>query len=1132
MRKIWLLCFGLFIFFKGYSDGLRINECMAANAGTIYDEDYYNFSDWIEIYNAGSEQVTLSDYYLSDDQNDLLMWQLPDIKLDSGVYYVVYCDKESGRNHANFGLSADGEDIYLSNADRDVIDKLTFDTQYPDISYGRHPSDNQWIYCITPTPGTANLTDTGSGLAEEVLFSHDAGVIDAPIAVSLNGDAVRYTMDGAQPSSESSNYSNSISVNQTTTIKARANAPGQLPGKTSANTYFYNEHFFTLPFISLTFNPDYFYDDMIGIHVKGSNGSEGLCGSFANWNQDWERLAFLEYFDADGTKRISQNIGVKISGGCTRGRDQKSLSLYARSKYGDNDFDHPFFSQKAHINTFKSVMLRNSGNDQDLTLLRDAFIQNLVQQSMDIDYQSYQPATVYFNGEYRGIMNLREKVDEDYFESNYNIDSDEIDFLEKDREVIRGSVEASNALLQYIEENDLNNEAVWENVESQVDVNEFINYYAAQMYIGNRDWPQNNMKYWKPKGYGKWRWILFDTDYGFGFRMDAPNDKTFERIAEKTDWSSLLFQGLMENTGFKTMYLSRLVTMMHSTFHPEWTNTILDSLAENIDIEIQYNQLKYGRTKAQWYQELEKLRQQVSDRNNFMKTYIQSSFDLDSSVNLTFLNDHPNMGSVSCNGISLRHYPSNIKTYASLPLDIEAVPEKGYAFTHWEQTAHALSQNLVSLGEGWKYMDTAEDYPAQWINATFNDAPWPSGKAQLGYGDGDENTELSYGDDAQNKRPAYLFRKEISIENITDIATIILGFVADDGGIVYINGKEVFRFNMNKGSVAFQDFAAGTVNNENTVIYAELDPSVLQTGNNIIACEVHQASATSSDVSFDLSLELQKRIELNNDIFSTSARLKYANSFNLGLKPVFETINDVQGIYINEIATSSKSFKDDFNENSGYIELYNSNNEDMLLNGFYLSDDNDNYRRYAIPDSTLMPANGFLVFYADGNASQGERHTTFKLSEDGDEVYLSQQAGRQFKVLDSAKAIMLPNNYSYGRYKNGTGHWQYMYQTPSASNKSEIPPQFTGTETIALNVTDIRVYPNPSKGMLHITLNKEGKYFVQLCDMTGKQLMPPLWLNQRNNTMNLSRFGSGLYLLRIQSNDGLGITQKLVIQRP
>ncbi len=705
----------LFLFFPFNAESqLIINELMATNANNLIETDFYNFPDWVEIYNNGNESIDLSNYFLSDDENELQKWNFPSFLIDTNDYYLVYCDKKGTGKHTNFGLSASGESLYLSDASGVVIDHVDFDEQFSDISFGRNPADsNQWLYCATPTPGKINITTMAIEQSSRAEYSVPAGRLSSSTTLNLTGTNIVYTLDGSEPNHNSPVYSQSLNIDKTMIVKTKTYHDGYLPGKSYASTYFLNEHEFTLPVVSLSFTPDYFYDDTIGIHVRGVNGTEGNCGSMANWNQNWERAAYFEYFDENGIKQISQPVGVKLAGGCTRGRDQKSLSIYARSKYGNNDFDYAFFKQKPYILSYKSVLLRNSGNDQDQTLLRDAFLQALVNESMDIEYQSYQPTIVYFNGEYRGIMNIREKVDEDYFLSNYGIRSDEVDFLEgvlwsdfdNSYVAVRGSSSEYWEIINFISSNSLVNDDNYNWVVSQFDLQEYINYMTIQIYIANRDWPGNNLKFWKKSVDGKWRWILFDTDYGFGFRLDENGYKheTFD-FATQTDgsshpnppWSTLLFRKLLENENFKKQFLSTFITHMYSSFTPEWCNYILDSLSNIIDYEISYNQAKYGRTKQQWQQYLNTLKIYAVNRHSFMPGYVKSFFNITADeVEITVLNPTVSMGKVKVNEALIQSYPFTMKTYQDLPITIEAVPEEGCEFKYWKSGDEKYSENPV-----------------------------------------------------------------------------------------------------------------------------------------------------------------------------------------------------------------------------------------------------------------------------------------------------------------------------------------------------------------------------------------------------------------------------------------------------
>jgi hypothetical protein len=175
---------------------------MASNATILMEEDYYNFADWIEVYNSGSSSVNLSDYYLSDEYNLLQKWQFPAYTLAAGQYFLVYCDKKGTGMHTTFGLSTDGEDLYLCNKTGLVTDYVEYGQQYPDISFGR--DQNKWLYCSTPTPGSANQTTLATTQSPVPDFSLPAGRLALASNLTLTGSNIKYTINGAEPAFGSS----------------------------------------------------------------------------------------------------------------------------------------------------------------------------------------------------------------------------------------------------------------------------------------------------------------------------------------------------------------------------------------------------------------------------------------------------------------------------------------------------------------------------------------------------------------------------------------------------------------------------------------------------------------------------------------------------------------------------------------------------------------------------------------------------------------------------------------------------------------------------------------------------------------------------------------------------------------
>ncbi len=168
--------------------------------------------------------------------------------------------------------------------------------------------------------------------------------------------------------------------------------------------------------------------------------------------------------------------------------------------------------------------------------------------------------------------------------------------------------------------------------------------------------------------------------------------------------------------------------------------------------------------------------------------------------------------------------------------------------------AQAQTTSLVSPLSSWKYLDNGSNQGTAWRATAFNDASWASGNAQLGYGDGDEGTVVSYGPSSSAKYITTYFRKSINITNAAALSNIVMKARRDDGIIVYINGTQRYKNNM-PTTVSYTTKASADASDDgNTWFSTTLLASHFVNGNNVIAVEIHQRSASSSDISFDLEL--------------------------------------------------------------------------------------------------------------------------------------------------------------------------------------------------------------------------------------------------------------------------------------
>lgn len=390
-----------------------------------------------------------------------------------------------------------------------------------------------------------------------------------------------------------------------------------------------NQHH--LAVFSILADKDDLFHDSLGIYVEGIGLGQNWQGEKANFFSKRKIPIDLAFF-VEGRRVVQQKAKLKVSGGGSRKQPQKSFNL--SSKKG---FSYPFFEQLT-FHHYKSLRLRVSGQDWRETHMRDALMHTLVANT-HIDVQAYQPVVLYLNGVYWGIYNLREKFNVAYLRQHHRVN--EVDILERNSRLIKGDEQSYLELLNFVSEKDLRNDSSWIWIESQVDLDNFIDYYCAQIYFSNTDWPGNNIKYWKSKG-GKWRWFMHDTDLGFAFApiwghpgglehntlLFALNDSATTH--HNQPWSTLLFRKFMHNAQFKQDFIRKFAQHLEETFHPDKVLKTIDSLAAGIENEMPQHieRWKYDAEYAiqsieDWQGELEVLRHFARKRPDIVREQLK-----------------------------------------------------------------------------------------------------------------------------------------------------------------------------------------------------------------------------------------------------------------------------------------------------------------------------------------------------------------------------------------------------------------------------------------------------------------------------------------------------------------------------
>ena len=1032
---------------------LVINEVMASNTGEVMSPAI-NFDSWIEVYNPGEATVNLGGMYLSVDPSNPLAWQMPSNmgSVPAKGFKVIWLGSNDIKsNQAPFKLDCDGGTIVLSDKNGEVITKQNYPEAMSRTAYARKTDGgDEWGWTAIPTPEATNTTAV---FAKERLkapvVDQGSQLFKTSISIKVDipeGTTLRYTTDGSVPTAKSAeSKSGSFTVSQTRSYVFRLFQDGYLPSMPVTRSYIKTDDNYTIPIISIVGDKRYFTDPKIGIDCDG-DGTNGKTGNGQdqpkNYNCDWDRPVNFSYLSPDGQMLFNQDVNIAVSGGWTRSIYPRSMKLKSNKIFdGQNRFDFSFFPQKPYTRN-KQLVLRNGGNDRWVSNARflDAALETIIQRSgIDLDCQSYVPIIEYVNGELRGVLNLREPNNDKYAYANFGYDDEELDAFENN-EFKNGNDEAFKRLCQLSV--DVNGPGVYEEIRTLLDVDEFANYMAAEFYLGNDDWPDNNIKAYRSTIDGRFRFVSFDLDYAFnpwGRTISSSLRDYGPNAPEKPVNTVILFLNLLKHDGFRKQFIDTFCLMGGSVFEVQRAYSIVDELVAHVKPMTDLMQQKGLRDGHNTENSANKIKQELNGRLSRLIASLQQA----SAMKLSGVKKHNVQlaadiegANVYINGLQVPYAYFNGQLFA--PVKIEAKAPVGYTFAGWKQKATATNQ-IVKLNDTWKYYDKGAA-PSNWTATSFNDNGWASGQAPLGYGMTGVKTTVSYGPNVSSKYPTTYFRKTIKLESTPTRSDIfLLNYQIDDGFVVYVNGREAGRFQMPSGNITFNSFASSYAGDEPLTGTIEISSSLFKSGDNVIAVEIHNNKADSRDI-FWAAEVFTTMGSTSEDFVSTDPVINLSSSDNtVSLIACFAPISDAekaaQGltpVRINEVSAQNGIYVNEQFKRNDWLELYNTTGNPIDVEGMYLTNSPKNPKKYKITkgDSqaeTIIPAHGYLVIWCDGLETVSQLHANFKLDNNKGDLVLT---AADESWSDQFTYTRHNGDQTVGRYPDGAAE-VYMMNIPT-----------------------------------------------------------------------------------------------------
>lgn len=747
--KMVIVIAGLFLLYgvwwkmEPYINGTEVTICI----NEICDNNFstvpivgHEGDDWIELYNASEEAIFLKGWTISDSENDLKKYELPEMVLESKEFYVLYANGEGEESFLNFRLSQ-GESVFLVSPEGEVIDSVMVPEMDANTTYARVTDGlDEWrlkyaTYCSTNNDSLLVLIEE----VESPTFSMEGGFYTGSNYLELSVEdencEIYYTTDGSVPTEESIWYTEPILIenrsdepNGIADIKRvsieekyqygpngpvdkisviRAIAIDSKGNKSEVMTQSYivdiqNELAYNeLPIVSLVVNPDDFFNAETGLYVVGNEYERQLLveqktgkeievePNYKQCGRQTEREGNVEIYHADQTPMLKQKVGVRVHGESTRVLPQKSFSIYAREMYDGKDvFEENIFGEA--IDAHKVIL---SGGYDSAKIRQE--LNSLLLDERAIDTQKFIRCNVFLNGEYWGVYWIAEVFDERFIENYYGIPKEEV--------LIEESAWPQELIEITENRNGLSNEELYQALAEKIDIQSCIDHYASMIYINHEDWFIHNAYMWRSTTVsedneyqdGKWRWMVYDTE-GSGKGQDV---NTFQE-GKNTIWAEdPIIHTLMLDDEFCRRFVTTFMDIANTVFEIDHVTDTTETVYSSFKPAVEVHAMRWNHEWAEEMDEkVEKLIAFYEERFQYIVPYMQEEFSIKDELAAVSLEiSDESKGSVVINTSDVRWKNNNWIGYyfMNYPIKLTAKEKEDVAFIGW----YDVNGNLISKEE-------------------------------------------------------------------------------------------------------------------------------------------------------------------------------------------------------------------------------------------------------------------------------------------------------------------------------------------------------------------------------------------------------------------------------------------------
>ena len=574
---------------------LVISEAAVKNFGIIVAGSAKE-CDWVEIRNVSDAPVLLSDYYLSDKDENPFLWQMPATELKPGALALFVCEQPGSDFYGNtpctgFSLNAAHEQLYITARDGALVDCASLRDIPTGGSYGRMDGEAGFFYFAEPTPGKPNANGFRRVGAKPVNLTPD-GVFEGAkkITLELKGEGeLRYTVNGSAPTEKSELYTGPIEIDKTCVVSVKSFSPDALPSRTLALSYFVNEGH-SLPVASF-----------VAEDVKE------FSGLYRTGNKVYELPGTLALYREDG-ESFNINCGVTLNGETSLVLPKKNLAIHIGGAYGTETLDCDLYGGGA--SSFTALLLR-AGQDQYQAVIRNELAQRMAEKAdtAAVNQRSLF-CVLYLNGEYQGIYTLKERPNASLYANVAGVEKDSVECFEAPAPY---GTEFYRSTVDFINKHDMTQAENYAQFCESVDIDSLIDWLILEGFCANTDVTSGNLRYARSyQADGRWHLLFYDLDAAFrsydSIQSNLLNDYSAGRIQV-----AAISVPLMKNAAFRDRFLTRAAELLRGPLSNESVLEEIDRMCEEIRPEIPRDYERVGSSAASWEKAIRELKSMIGD---------------------------------------------------------------------------------------------------------------------------------------------------------------------------------------------------------------------------------------------------------------------------------------------------------------------------------------------------------------------------------------------------------------------------------------------------------------------------------------------------------------------------------------